>query len=77
MRKQQGPDMSGKLFDVIMKKQKITKEKDLAEYLGEHQTAISQVRNGHREISAEMLMRILDKTGMTYKAAKAHIQERG
>lgn len=77
MRKPQGPDLSGKLFDVIMKKRKFTKEKELAEYLGEHISAISQIRNGHREISAEMLVRILDTTGMTYKAAKAHILERG
>lgn len=76
MRKQYGPDNSGKLFDSIMKKNRIKRDYMLAEYLDETPSTISQIRTGRREISAQMLVRICGKTGMTLKAAQAKIAER-
>lgn len=76
MRKQYGPDNSGALFDSIMKKNKFTRDIELAEYLDEYPSAISQIRTGKRQIGPALLVRICGKTGLTLKAAQAKILER-
>lgn len=77
MKKSQGPDNSGTLFDNIKRKYRVTTDTELAEIIDEHVSAISAIRNGKREISDKLLVRICENTNITLKSARAQIAARG
>lgn len=76
MSKSQGPDNSGKLFDNIKRKYRVTTDTALADIIDEHVSAVSAIRNGKREISDKLLVRICENTGITLKSARAQIAAR-
>lgn len=69
-----GADNSGILFDHIKERKKLKREGDLAKFLDEHPSVISEIRHGKRTITADLLVRICEKTGTTLKAAKGMIE---
>lgn len=77
MTKKSGPDNSGALFDSIKRKHKFKRDLQLAQLIGEYPSVISAIRNGKREISDTLLVRICGRTGMSLKTAKAKIADRG
>lgn len=67
-------DNSGTLFDHIKTKRKFKRDGELAEFLGEHRSIISEIRHGKRLVNSELLVRICEKAGISLKAAKAMIE---
>lgn len=75
MRKEVGRDNSGMLFNNIMKKRKLKRDLHLANYLGEHASVISEIRNGKRALNDLLLVRICEKTGISLKSAREQIAQ--
>lgn len=69
-------DNSGVLFDKIKEKKKFKRDCELADFLGEHNSVISEIRNGKRLVNDLLLVRICEKTGMSLKSARSQIAER-
>lgn len=71
-----GPDNSGKLFDNIKKRKKLSNDGALAEFIEAHRSEVSEIRHGKREISDVLLVRICDKAKLSLAAARAQIADR-
>lgn len=74
MSRNPGADNSGILFDHIKARKKLLREGDLAKFLEEHPSVISEIRHGKRTINADLLVRICEKTGTSLKLAKTMIE---
>lgn len=68
-----GADNSGTLFDHIKQKKKFKLEGELAIFLDEHPSVISEIRNGRRVVNDTLLIKICEKMNMSVKYAKAHL----
>lgn len=71
-----GPDNSGKLFDNIKRRKKLSKEIELAQMIGEHPSVVSEIRHGKRVINDMLLMRICERVGISIKSARSQIADR-
>ena len=69
-------DLSGALFNNLMRRFDLARDIDLAVFIGTPAYYVPEVRNGKRVIGDRVLLRICEKTGMTVKAARAKIAER-
>jgi hypothetical protein len=70
-----GADNSGTLFDHIKQKKKFKRDRELAEFIDEHVSVISEIRHGKRLVNSDLLVRICDRTGISLKSARAMIAQ--
>ena len=70
-----GQDASGRLFDTLLSRQGFTRDNQLAEWLGYHRTAISNIRRGAQPVSAPMRDVVAEKAGMTLEQVERLIRQ--
>ena len=57
-------DRSGKVFDTIITRHALKNDRALAKFLALAPSAVSKIRNGHMAVSAEVILRMHETTGI-------------
>jgi plasmid maintenance system antidote protein VapI len=68
------PKMEHVLFAHLMQTQGLTTAMELANFLGVSEAYISRARYGNRTITAEIILRVYDRTGMSIEEIRELIE---